>query len=193
MNGLGVDDIYTAVAVDAGDKGGSVRETKKSAEANSNQERRQPGISEKMTSEGLYDAATVCPASKCRRSRDPLVPRRMTPEFWGNICLQKEQRQMIRGLPGADQIRFEIESRKGRLFAQEIQLCRRPRCRVITLQRTQMRVSVQGKIASSSGSSFPLVSGPRTKAKISECLCTDVRNEWPVRWTVSQRRNQHSL
>jgi hypothetical protein len=70
-------------------------------------------------------------------SRDPLVPTRMTPEFWGNICLQKEATQEeIRGLPG--QIKSDLRSeQKWLLLAQWDPFCCRPRCRVITLQRTR--------------------------------------------------------
>jgi hypothetical protein len=59
-------------------------------------------------------------------SRDPLVPTRMTPEFWGNICLQKEATQEeIRGLPG--QIKSDLRSeQKWLLLAQWDPFCCRP-------------------------------------------------------------------
>ena len=62
MDGLGVDDIYTAVASDVGDKGGSVRETKKSAEAANDSKREGNKYFRKMTTEVLYDAATNVPS-----------------------------------------------------------------------------------------------------------------------------------
>ena len=123
MNGLGVDDIYTAVAVDVGDKGGSVRETKNSAEANSKQERRQPGISEKMTREGLYDAATVCPATNVVERRDPLVPRRMTPDFLGK-CLSGKRSKTGRSADNPEQIKLDLRFEEER--SQVCEESRRP-------------------------------------------------------------------
>jgi hypothetical protein len=161
--------------MDVGDKGGSVRETKNSAEANSKQERRQPGISEKMTREGLYDAATVCPATKCRRSRDPLVPRRDDAEFWGNIRLEKEARQEDPRTPRADQIRFEIKAEGLLVCRVKVNSVVAPRCRVITLQRTQMRVSLKARLRPQVDQAFFSCPGPEPRRKQGVYL-TDVRN-----------------
>jgi hypothetical protein len=84
-------------------------ETKKTAEAASNSEghryfRKDDKRGFRMTRPQFAQPPNV------DESRDPLVPTRMTPEFWGNIVLQKEATQEeIRGLPG--QIKSDLRSK----------------------------------------------------------------------------------
>jgi hypothetical protein len=173
VNGLDVEDIYTAVAVGVEDKGDGVRETKNSAGAASNSEgnryfRKGDKRGFRMTRPQLdlaqpqsVDEAAI------RSSRKNDAPSSGEKD----ICLEREEarQEEIRGITRADQIRFEIEVK----WLLAIGFVVAPRCRVITLQRTRSPLVFRQDCVLK-WAKLCRVPRPRTKAELREYL-TDVR------------------